>query len=40
MLIKPPVTNLLIRVAKSGFYRGFSKDVMITAKILVAALVL
>jgi choline/glycine/proline betaine transport protein len=40
MLIKPPVTNLLIRVAKSGFYRGFSKDVTITAKILVAALVL
>jgi choline/glycine/proline betaine transport protein len=40
MLIKPPITDLLIRVAKSGFYRGFSKDVTITAKILVGALIL
>ncbi|MFT5419942.1 MAG: choline/glycine/proline betaine transport protein [Candidatus Endobugula sp.] len=40
MIIKPPITNLLIRVSKSGFYRGFSKDVTITAKILVGALVL
>jgi choline/glycine/proline betaine transport protein len=31
---------LLIRVANSGFYRGFSKDVTITAKILVGALIL
>ena len=31
MFIKPPITNLLIRVSKSGFYRGFSKDVTITA---------
>ena len=40
MLIKPPITNLLIRVSQSGFYRGFSKDVTITAKILVGALIL
>lgn len=40
MFIKPPVTNLLIRVSQSGFYRGFSKDVTITAKILVGALIL
>ena len=40
MFIKPPITNLLIRVANSGFYRGFSKDVTITAKILVGALIL
>ncbi|MEH6449639.1 MAG: BCCT family transporter [Oleispira sp.] len=40
MLIKPPFTNLLIRVANSGFYRGFSKDVTISAKILVGALIL
>jgi len=40
MFIKPPITNLLIRVSQSGFYRGFSKDVTITAKILVGALIL
>ncbi|MFT7409567.1 MAG: choline/glycine/proline betaine transport protein [Oleispira sp.] len=40
MFIKPPITNLLIRVSNSGFYRGFSKDVTITAKILVGALIL
>jgi|TARA_B110000046_G_scaffold174211_1_gene197726 choline/carnitine/betaine transport len=40
MHIKPPITNLLIRVAKSGFYRGFSTDVTITAKLLVGALIL
>jgi|TARA_B100001063_G_scaffold233341_1_gene249432 choline/carnitine/betaine transport len=40
VLIKPPITNLLIRVSKSGFYQGFSKDVTITAKILVGALTL
>jgi choline/glycine/proline betaine transport protein len=40
MLIKPPITSLFIRVSKSGFYRGFSKDVTITAKFLVGALIL
>ncbi len=40
MFRKPPITNLLIRVAQSGFYQGFSKDVTITAKLLVGALIL
>lgn len=40
MPIEPPVTDLPIRVAKSGFYRGFTKDVTITAKILVGGLIL
>lgn len=40
MPIKPPITDLPIRVAKSGFYRGFTKDVTITAKILVGGLIL
>jgi choline-glycine betaine transporter len=40
MPIKPPVTDLPIRVANSGFYRGFTKDVTITAKILVGALII
>jgi choline/carnitine/betaine transport len=40
MLLKPPITNLFIRLSKSGFYRGFSKDVTISAKILVGALIL
>ncbi len=40
MPIKPPVTDLPIRVAKSGFYRGFTKDVTITAKILVGGLII
>lgn len=40
MPIKPPITHLPIRVAASGFYRGFTKDVTITAKILVGALIL
>jgi choline-glycine betaine transporter len=40
MPVKPPVTDLPIKVAKSGFYRGFTKDVAITAKLLVGALIL
>ncbi len=40
MPIKPPLTDLPIRVSASGFYRGFTKDVAITAKILVGALIL
>lgn len=40
MQIKPPITNLFIRLSQSGFYRGFSKDVTITAKLLVGALIL
>ena len=40
MSIKPPLTELPIRIAESGFYRGFTKDVTITAKILVGALII
>lgn len=40
MPVKPPVTDLPIRVSKSGFYRGFTKDVTITGKILVGGLIL
>ena len=37
--IPPPVTDLDIKVSKSGFYSGFTKDVAITAKVLVGGLV-
>jgi choline/carnitine/betaine transport len=40
MPVKPPVTHLPIRVAQSGFYRGFTKDVTITSKIAVGGLIL
>jgi choline-glycine betaine transporter len=40
MPIKPPITDLPIRVSETGFYRGFTKDVAITAKILVGALII
>jgi choline/glycine/proline betaine transport protein len=40
MPVKPPVTDLPISVSESGFYRGFTKDVAITAKILVGGLIL
>ncbi len=40
MPVKPPVTELPIRVAETGFYRGFTKDVTITGKLLVGALIL
>ncbi len=40
MPVKPPVTDLPIRVAQSGFYKGFTKDVTITSKIAVGALIL
>ena len=39
MPIKPPLTELPIKTAESGFYKGFTKDVTITAKILVGALI-
>jgi len=39
MPIKPPLTELDIKTAESGFYKGFTKDVTITAKILVGALI-
>lgn len=40
MPIKPPITDLPIRTADSGFYKGFTKDVTITAKLLVGGLIL
>ncbi|MGJ8623713.1 MAG: BCCT family transporter [Yoonia sp.] len=40
MAIKPPLMDLPIKTANSGFYRGFTKDVTITAKILVGALII
>jgi choline/glycine/proline betaine transport protein len=39
MPVKPPVTELPIRVGKSGFYRGFIRDVTITGKLAVGALI-
>lgn len=40
MPVKPPVTDLPISVSETGFYRGFTKNVAITAKILVGGLIL
>ncbi len=37
---KPPLMELPIEVAKGGFYDGFSKDVTITAKVLIGALII
>jgi choline/carnitine/betaine transport len=38
--MKPPVTDLPIKVAHKGFYLGFTKDVTITSKIVVGALII
>lgn len=40
MPIKAPLTELPIKTADAGFYRGFTKDVTITGKIAVGALIL
>jgi len=40
MKVKPALMDLPIKTAKSGFYRGFTKHVTITAKLLVGALIL
>ena len=40
MAKEPPLMDLEIEVADGGFYDGFSKDVTITAKILIGALIL
>ncbi|MEO1638229.1 MAG: BCCT family transporter [Pseudomonadota bacterium] len=40
MALKPPLMDLPIKTAESGFYRGFTKDVTITAKLLVGALII
>jgi len=39
MAKKPPLMDLPIQTADRGFYAGFSKDVAITSKILIAALI-
>lgn len=40
MAPKPPLMDLPIKTAESGFYRGFTKDVTITAKLLVGGLII
>ncbi|CUH53716.1 BCCT family transporter [Shimia marina] len=40
MAQKPPLMELPIKTAEGGFYDGFSKDVTITAKILIGALII
>ena len=40
MAIEPPITNLEIDTAERGFYAGFAKEVAITAKLLVAGLII
>jgi choline/carnitine/betaine transport len=40
MALKPPLTELPIKTANSGFYRGFSMNVTITAKIVIGLLVI
>lgn len=39
MSIKPPLTDLPINTADSGFYRGFSVNVTVISKIIISALV-
>jgi len=40
MALKPPLTKLPIRIADSGFYKGFSRHVTIPGKLLIGALVI
>ena len=40
MALKPPLMELPIKTAERGFYRGFTKDVTITAKLLVGGLII
>lgn len=40
MSVKPPLMDLPIKTAASGFYKGFTKDVTISGKILVGALII
>ncbi|MFT6025527.1 MAG: glycine betaine transporter [Ascidiaceihabitans sp.] len=39
MSIQPPMTELPIRTASTGFYRGFSVDVTVISKIIIGMLV-
>ncbi len=40
MSIKPPIMDLPIETADSGFYSGFSRTVAIVSKVIIAALVI
>ena len=40
MAIQPPLTDLDIPTANSGFYEGFSKFVAIGSKLSIGALIL
>jgi choline/carnitine/betaine transport len=40
MPVSPPVTDLPIKVSQSGFYRGFTKKVTVSSKLIVGALIL
>lgn len=40
MALKPPLMDLPIKTAVSGFYGGFTKHVTITSKLLIASLIL
>lgn len=40
MALLPPLSTLPIKTATKGFYKGFSIDVTITSKIVIAALIL
>ncbi|TQV79743.1 BCCT family transporter [Denitrobaculum tricleocarpae] len=40
MALKPALTDLPIKTADAGFYRGFSRDVTISSKILIGGLVI
>ncbi|MEL6678065.1 MAG: BCCT family transporter [Pseudomonadota bacterium] len=40
MALKPPLTDLPITTAKSGFYNGFSRDVTIASKFIIGGLVI
>ncbi|MEM0978258.1 MAG: BCCT family transporter [Pseudomonadota bacterium] len=40
MSLPPPLTELEIKTADSGFYSGFAKNVAITGKVLVGALII
>jgi len=40
MAMKPPLMDLPIKTSSSGFYRGFTMNVAVTAKLLVGALIL
>ncbi len=39
MAIKPPLSDLPIKTADAGFYRGFSVNVTVVSKIIISALV-